>query len=174
MIFKQWEQVLDRSKTQTRRVKRHYHKHFVSHHRFADFSTDWDWVIYCVKTQYLVAGETRERELWAVGKTYAVQIPGGRASRARGGKAVGRIKTNSIKIEKVQDISDDDLIKEGFFVVENGHKVPDRAGFIVNWNNMYANDPIANWGANPEVFVIDFELIRTWASDAELSKRYAK
>lgn len=101
---------------------------------------------------------------WQVGRTYAIQ-PG------RGKKSVGRIKITAIRREKVQDISEEDSSAEG---AGRPHRFDDnlymtylsfRDGFRQVWSGLYGNDPVKGWEANPDVWVISFELV-------ELANRY--
>jgi len=152
MIFRQWEAVLSGDKTQTRRLKRARHYQLPKGHP-----------IKVVKTMYTSRDDLRSRTLWVVGKDYAVQPPGEPGTHQRGGKSVGRIRIKSILVELLQDISDDDLIKEGFVCYEDiGGAVldelqPDREAFTKNWDDMYRGEPGAEWDGNPLVYVIDFE-----------------
>lgn len=153
MIFRQWEKVLSKDKTQTRRLAKKAH----SKAPVGSVS------ILHVRTNYQSRGAWRSRALWSVGKTYAVQPPGEPGTHQRGGKSVGRIRIKSIHLEHIQDISDEDLIKEGFYCYEDiGGAVldelqPDREAFIDNWDDMYRDEPDAGWDDNPTVYVIDFE-----------------
>jgi hypothetical protein len=131
MIFQHtWQQVLDGSKTQTRRIKQWHHiadgdyAHcsevdgicYYSYDKKAPAPID---PIYHMKCDYVYmdgcAGKLKTiqsvwidggRLLWHVGKTYAVQ-PG------RGKKAIARIRLTAIRQEHVQDISWRDGLKEG-------------------------------------------------------------
>ena len=87
MIFQHtWQQVLDGTKTQTRRLVK-----------------PGEWVGYIGKDVLSGTGRT----VYEVGKTYAVQ-PG------RGQAAVGRIRITSIRQEDVRQISKADALAEGF------------------------------------------------------------
>jgi len=154
MIFRQWEKVLSGEKTQTRRLAKKTHSS----------APAGSVSILCVKTHYLSKGAWRSRTLWAVGRNYAVQPPGEPGSNARGGKEVGRIRIRAMHLENVQDISDEDLIKEGFVCYEDiGGAVldelqPDHERFIENWDDMYKDEPDCKWEDNPPVYVIDYKL----------------
>jgi len=153
VIFRQWEKVLSKEKTQTRRLHKPNHSTIPGWH-----TTN----IVVVKTHYQSKGIERSKSLWVVGKTYAVQPPGEPGSHARGGKGVGYIRITQMRLEPLQDISDDDLIKEGFVCYEDiGGAVldelqPDREGFTENWDDMYKGEPGFLWDDNPVVYVIDF------------------
>lgn len=82
------QKILTGEKTQTRRIVK-------PGERFVD---------------YLPGGKvvfTEKRTKWAVGQTYAIQ-PG------RGKAAIGRFKLLDIRRERVQDITEQDAIAEGF------------------------------------------------------------
>ena len=99
MIFKQWAQVKDGTKAQTRRpVKEdefavNQHDHMLPYPPFGGDEID---------TVYSAMGAMK----WQVARTYAVQ-PG------RGKKSVGRIRITKIRRERLGDISDEDCFAEG-------------------------------------------------------------
>lgn len=144
MIFKQVQQVLDGTKTQTRRPV----KEGQEANRW-DIETD---VINEVIRPSVRSFDTW-RSVWVVGHTYAVQ-PG------RGKKAVGRIRITKIRRERLQDIKAN--IKDTR--AEMGYLVPTRA-FIWGrrtwfhlrdlWNGIYKKP--YRWEDNPEVWALDFE-----------------
>ena len=102
---------------------------------------------------------------WQVGKTYAIQ-PG------RGKKAVGRIRITDIRRECVQDISEDDARAEGIEYSIEVNTVGSLAtqiefGFTIGrrrdvyaelWDTIHTK-PGTRWVDNPEVFVLTFELV---------------
>ena len=97
MIFKQWQQVLDGTKTQTRRPRKDDDKAFdvayVGTHeiqRIERFGRDVSW----------------NRTLFEIGRTYAVQ-PGFAK------KSVGRIRITKIRRETLWKISRADAVAEG-------------------------------------------------------------
>lgn len=154
MIFRQWEKVLSKDKTQTRRLRRPLHTTIPPHKDS----------VAVVRTGYHYGGKQRSRTLWVVGKDYAVQPPGEPGSKKRGEKSVGRIRITGIHTEPLQNISDEDLIKEGFICYEDiGGAVlddlqPDREAFIETWDDMYKDEPGYRWNDNPNIWVIDFVL----------------
>lgn len=118
MIFQHtWQQVLDGSKTQTRRIFK---------------PGDYGWVCgYVSETErgfyYSSVSNQQGDQIikrWAVGKTYAVQ-PG------RGQKSVGQIQITAIRREDVRRISAIDLHTEGF---------RNYAEFIKTWVSMHDKD----------------------------------
>lgn len=85
-----------------------------------------------------------------------------------------QIKITRIRIEQLQDISDEDCLKEGIFSDESDSKFPPCTfyNYVGNQDNGFktARDAYASlinkisgngtWEMNPYVFVYDFELIR--------------
>ena len=59
------------------------------------------------------------------------------------------IKIVAVRPERVQEISDADVVAEGF---------KDSWGFVYYWDAMYKNDPIKGYDANPWVWAYTFEL----------------
>jgi len=166
MIFKQWQQVLDGTKTQTRRVVKYSewaensHGYEVPHPIFGLDQID---------TVYTAGG----RGKWQVGRTYAVQ-PG------RGKKAVGRIRMMKIRRERLQEITQEDALAEGIghrsYPTEKPPAYPQAWGYYVlgdtDWNKIeghtYAEVCYSvlwdstykkpyRWEDNPECWVLDFE-----------------
>jgi len=161
MIFQHtWQQVLDGSKTQTRRL--------VKRHEIMDDDGN-----------VCITGNTTDlpRIKWQVGRTYAVQ-PG------RGKKAVARYKLLDIRCERLQDITPEDAIAEGVdvwcyacggagesVIFEDGRPwqvacsecnggciVADPVeAFRELWNSIHKT-PGTRWDENPRVWVLEFEL----------------
>jgi len=145
MIFKQWKQVLDGTKTQTRRpvkagedliggdvgqpTRVHSGGHSAATHRMI-----------------------RPGARFVTGKTYAVQ-PG------RGKKAVGRIRITKIRQERLQDIAlhFDDIRAEGVEkeILDVGYTW--RMRWVRLWNS--SNRKPYRWEDNPDVWVLEFELV---------------
>ena len=99
MIFKQWQQVLDGTKTQTRRPVKDDEKLIGG-----DVGKSM-WVhsgAHNAAMQQIIAPRAR----FVTGKTYAVQ-PG------RGKKAVGRIRVTKIRRQRLGEISEEDCMHEG-------------------------------------------------------------
>jgi len=99
MIFKQWRQVLNGTKTQTRRPVKPNEYAIHGAPGYAELPIE------------AVLIKPRHAQKWVVGRTYAVQ-PG------RGKKAVGRIRVTKIRRERLGDISDADCYAEGILEVE--------------------------------------------------------
>jgi hypothetical protein len=102
------------------------------------------------------------RVKYQVGKTYAIQ-PG------RGKKAVGRIRITAIRRENLQDITEEDARAEGidehYFDHAPNYKANLRPGWFYRaayadlWDRLYEHFPEKQMGANPEVWVIEFERV---------------
>lgn len=163
MIFKQWQQVLDGTKTQTRRLAKS--RDYLGWHLFSDglyLQTIFRW-----KTTYEERGipEGYYYPLYSARRTYAVQ-PG------RGKKAVGYICITGIRRERIQDIIDVDAMAEGIYEwykqtqdfdmgwsywlpVGNSGAAQQFPGL---WNDIYKK-PGTRWVDNPEVWVLEFEVV---------------
>ena len=133
MILKQVQQVLDGTKSQTRRpVKEHEEAN-----RW-DSETDVINEVLIVDPNKSYPGNLRSK--WLLGRTYAVQ-PG------RGKKAVGRIRITKIRRERLQDITGNDVRAEGCGTWE--------WPFEELWDSLYRKP--YRWQDNPECWVLDFE-----------------
>ena len=176
MIFKHHQQVLNGTKTQTRRLVKpnelasgsrgggqHWiHAVWIDTKGVHDRRFEQHGFIRCS----LVVLESLYRLKWAVGKgffadkTYAVQ-PG------RGKKAVGRIRITEIRRERVQDISEEDAQREGWDMSNmNSHSRYDPVTmtkaiewFHGLWDSIHKK-PGTRWTDNPEVWVLTFEVVR--------------
>lgn len=84
-----------------------------------------------------------------------------------------RIRITNVRVERLQDISDEDCIKEGIewdhkaqrFYVRYDSKMHSRMWFANSPRETYSAliDSISGkgtWGSNPYVFVYDFELVK--------------
>jgi len=98
------DQILKGKKTQTRRPVKDTHAFC---HDVGDQSE-----VYEVWGEYATRGP---RDIWARGRTYAIQ-PG------RGKKQIGRFKLNRIRREHLGDISPEDAMAEGLMVVAPASK----------------------------------------------------
>lgn len=98
MIFRNWQQVLDGTKTQTRRP--------VKEDEYGVSLKLCDYTNFCS-----VVLRESHRIKWAIGRTYAIQPPGK--------KAVGRTPPlRDIRRERLGDISQADCIAEGIGSVD--------------------------------------------------------
>jgi len=156
MIFKEtWRQVLNGTKTQTRRPVKPNESGIVFPGAFqmVFLMTNWQ--------EETLDGfdcqvRDRKRLKWQVGKTYAVQ-PG------RGKKAVGRIRITKIRRERLQEICGVDLIAEGYPTDFSTHSMSDlkdkwsmearMAWFRGLWSSLYRKP--YRWEDNPEVWVLE-------------------
>ena len=154
MIFKQWKQVLDGTKTQTRRpVKEHEEAN-----RW-DVETD---VINEVIATYPKGKWGSWQSVYVVGKTYAVQPPGK--------KAVGRIRITKIRREKLQNIDINGVLAEGISLEEIQtwlnkdhpesfmHYSPAQRAFQCLWDSIHGKGAWERM-KDDDVWVLDFWLI---------------
>ena len=171
MIFQAtWQQVIDGSKTQTRRLV-----------KSSDELRDLDAVKFVYHINDGWCGnegpnpEYPGRTKWQVGNTYAVQ-PG------RGKKAIARILITGIRKERLQDISPEDVMSEGVFCNQCGN-----TGSYV-WSNVHSYDGVGvsdcdckyafaelwqtihttpgdTWQDNPTVWVLEFKLVEAMNDD---------
>ena len=153
MIFRDThEEVLDGMKTQTRRLVKE-----------GDFQLDWPMT--CVFREMKSGGD---RLIWRENQTYAVQ-PG------RGKHAIGRIGIIDIRREQLQEISYEDIGAEGITSIGpvpintaylmTGAKDQNelkqtlfRAEFAGLWDHLHPKGK--RWEDNPEVWVLEFDLVR--------------
>ena len=139
MIFKQWQQVLDGTKTQTRQL--------VQPGDFCPLMIE----------DNCIGVERNGRLLWQIGNTYAIQ-PG------RSKKAVGRICITGIRRKQLQDISFNDMLCEGYPIALFGYagnfdKNPTvRDWFISLWDSINAKEG-TRWADSPDVWVLTFECL---------------
>lgn len=151
MIFKQWKQVLDGTKTQTRRpvkegdlitsaIEQLWYLNPVS--GLGSMVQEKSWWVATVVLRYKYEPY---RIKWQVGRTYAVQ-PG------RGKKAVGRIRITKIRRERLQDIKPHEFKLEG---MPTG-AIAEVLWWSKLWDSIY-HKPY-RWEDNPEVWVLEFEL----------------
>ena len=163
MIFKQWRQVLDGTKTQTRRPV-----------KASQESNRWDIETDVINEviQWLDNGKeypANMRSIYVVGRTYAVQ-PG------RGKKSVGRIRVTKIRRERLREISVEDAKAEGansappfgMDYIPGWQSLGDDRWFTKDqrlsgyigafaelWDTIYPKEH--NWLDNPDVWVLEFE-----------------
>ena len=144
MIFRDTiEQMLDGSKTQTRRLSK---EGDVAH---------FQWFY----GENRLCKVTRNGRLkWEVGRIYAIQPK-------RGANNLGYFKLLAIRWEELQDITEADAIAEGIERNVRFYKSPDRAlrnviaQFIHLWDSIHKK-PGDCWLGNPSVWVLTFELVK--------------
>lgn len=71
------------------------------------------------------------------------------------------LKVTDVRVERVQDITEMQVVKEGFssnFDMETDTFYPNGYFFVKTWDNIY-KDKGYGWGKNPFVWVIEFEII---------------
>lgn len=95
------------------------------------------------------------RTLWSVGELIGLK-------RSRTGKVEARVLCTGLRIERVQDITEEDARKEGVDrSVKTNHcmaiRPTARAAFEATWRRLYPRGPKA-WNKNPMVVVIEFKL----------------
>lgn len=156
MIFQYTiNQVLDGSKTQTRRIVKPEHNMAGALPTF-------------IPNIYVRVGIAGHRKIYEVGKTYAV-CPG------RGKSALGRIRITSIRQERVQDITpadawaeigdlDHNPLHEEYIVANQRNELTEKFGeeyacYIYRWmwNRIHLKKG-ERWEDNPVVWVLEFEL----------------
>lgn len=82
---------------------------------------------------------------WQVGKSYAI-VP------KRGAAGIGRkIRLTAIRCERLHDITEEDAIEEGVASVEE---------YKALWESINGRTKGARWADNPEVWVLEFELVK--------------
>jgi len=153
MIFKQWKQVLDGTKTQTRRPnfpyelarqlwKYGWHYPDPTYHYRPARRVPWSdyQKAYPITEEYIA-------EANHILARHVITQPG------RGKKAVGRIRITKIGREKLQDISWQDALAEG---IHKSEGVWASGRFAVLWDRIYRKS--YRWEDNPEVWVLEFEL----------------
>lgn len=159
MIFKQAQQVLDATKTQTRRPIKKYGQTLTPN----DLHTEHSWPF---PPTVIENGRVK----WMVGHTYAVQ-PG------RGKRSIGRILLLEIRRERLQEISLEDIEAEGITTPEEFARIWGEAithswlevayerlkkgdlrnAFRYMWRSIYKKPH--RWEDNPEVWVLEFERV---------------
>ena len=172
MIFKQIDEILSGTKTQTRRVV----KPSELIYRHGSQNSDGTWAIHTVSalTNSPEKYEYSGRVKWEVGRDYAVASKRGQRTvlwkgapddfdwvvprseqHAREYMQDGyqplRIRITAIRQERLQDITEADAKAEG---------VADVAAYCELWESINGKTPGARWDANPTVFVLEFELVR--------------
>ena len=149
MIFRQWEQVLDGTKTQMRQLVKEGERAVNLHGRIVP---DYVWGN-TIDAVYSSNGGKK----WQVWHAYAIQ-PG------RGKKAVGHIRVTGIRRERLQDISFNDMLCEGypialFSYTGNFNKNPVVDDwFMALWDSINIKRG-TRWIDNPEVWCLSFELV---------------
>lgn len=128
-----WQQVLDGTKTATRRLVK-----------------PGDALRLEPNKPAAVTGEDRLR--WEVGRTYSVQ-PG------QYKKGVGQIRVTGLRREPLQAMTEADAILEGELPPDPAAGRSDSAldRFRARWDSTH--EPGAQFASNPDVWVITFELV---------------
>jgi hypothetical protein len=175
MIFQHTiDQVLDGTKTQTRRIVKDWETFgadMIPTGRMVDCGMqngiqepEYDWDYNNIECVWIDESATRIK--WRIGQTLAVQ-PG------CGKKAVARIRLLVIRREAVQDISEADCKAEGIELpvdvkttgnlydgMEVSYRVRSRRDdYATLWDSIHTR-PGTTWDANPDVWVLEFELVK--------------
>lgn len=132
MIFKQITEILNGAKTQTRRVRKDTEGAAAT----SPFNGSYTRV-------YLVG--KRSVNKWQVYNEYAI-VP------KRGAAGIGRkIRLTAIRCEHLHDITEQDARAEGVASV---------AEYKALWESINGKSKATRWDANPEVWVLEFELVK--------------
>lgn len=70
-----------------------------------------------------------------------------------------QLRIIDVRVERLQDISEDDAAKEGVTLRGSGH-ITHRDAFAKLWDSINGADEIKSWNANPFVWVIEFEKVK--------------
>lgn len=62
-----------------------------------------------------------------------------------------KLKITGVRVEKLQDITQEDAIKEGVNSIED---------YSILWDSIYDKKEIFQWKNNPFVFAYDFEVLK--------------
>lgn len=148
MIFKEtWQQVLDGTKTQTRRPVKpgEYPKIIGPGLGYPEYPGAIPGTVLEVRR---INGYLK----WRVGHTYAVQ-PG------RGKKAVGRIRITKIRRERLQEITHRDAMAEGIKLKATQDPVMEAIRHFADlWNSLYRHP--YRWEDNPEAWALHIERVK--------------
>lgn len=173
MIFRQIDEILNGTKTQTRRV--------VKPSQFYLYPDDWPGGVYSASDYDADDGSWsgNARFVYIVGRTYAVvpkrgmpavwwcnyndygrKVPVYRADvkiadrdsyKTLGGWKPLRIRITAIRREPLQSITEADALAEGVESVE---------AYRALWESINGKTKGARWADNPDVWVLTFEVVR--------------
>lgn len=151
-----FRKVIDGNKTQTRRPVKNTN---VSKYSIGDivyledpyifydsFSSDITTMNYLYKTD-LISEEDKNKICWLTTDNYPPAYKNYRY----------KVKIINVKKEHLQDISSEDIVKEGCYISD---VAPEKQYFKELWNDIYKDRPQYEWEENPMVWVYDFELIK--------------
>lgn len=146
MIFRQWQQVLDGTKTQTRRLWNegdegfYYSLHQPPRPDNITDIIDANGRIRFSRSQLLPVIPKRAQK--------AIRLPDGE---------MARVRITQLRHERLQDISETDARAEGVESVE---------AYRALWESINGKTKGIRWADNPEVVVITFELVTTVVQEA--------
>jgi len=86
-----------------------------------------------------------DRVIWRFRDTITIK-------RSRTGRGVGRVRCTGLRVEPVQDITEEDARREGVDSIDGNY----RDGFRAVWSRLYPSG-WKSWDANPLVVVVEFE-----------------
>lgn len=144
-IFRQVSQVRDGSKIETRRVAQ-------LGERGAYFNT--------ILPFFDAVSSPNGRMKWCVGMSYAA-VPG------RGMKRFGNIRIKSIRLEHLQQMSDEDARAEGCADLAEYRRLWDSINGARTIVNMAGKRQRLDWASNPLVWVVRFEYLGDAARQSE-------
>lgn len=156
LIFKQTDKILNGEKTQTRRVIKSgefaanaiglWIPNSVLNEHNERYRDLWDRTNPHRTSDYGTRIMTpSSRTKWQIGCQYAI-VP------KRGGAGIGRyIRITNIRYEHLHDITEQDACAEGVASVAEYREL---------WQAINGNKKGCRWGDNPEVWVLEFELVQ--------------
>ncbi len=167
MIFKQIDEILSGQKTQTRRVCNPGEGMYKDTLALRESGA----VKWAVGKTYAVVPKRGKPSVWwkrvgTVALTHngmheyhypsnpdaaAIALPVTRAELEKRGFQPLRIRITAIRQERLQDISEADAKAEG---------VADVEAYRALWQAINGKTPGARWDANPQVFVLEFEVVK--------------
>lgn len=139
MIFRQWQQVINGTKTQTRRLIKPGQFESGQQQRAGQIVHLWE----TTSIRHQNGMNKPIRDLYRIGNSYAV-VP------KRGASSVGRIEIGSIRCERLQSITEEDAQAEGVASVEE---------YKALWESINGKTKGARWEDNPLVWVITFKRV---------------
>lgn len=178
MIFRQWEQVIKGTKTQTRRalkpnhVTNRWHMDGEDDQTLNEICTDTGRGVYAVGKTYPVIPKmykpaVHRRLTFSGDYEYTIGKPGG-----NGGEQWHpcRIRIMALRVERLWGITEEDAVAEGFIeddiclystpVLPDQRFMTARRGYEALWDSINGKSKLYRWDANPEVVVLTFEMVQ--------------
>ena len=69
------------------------------------------------------------------------------------------LEVRGVRVERLQDISEEDAMKEGICCENSDLSISNRLAFSMLWDSIYDNRSDCSWNDNPWVCVVEFEVI---------------